>query len=338
MGKIGTIGQFEILFLNPMGIFAVLMVVIGMVMLFAYSIIIVIDPHIILNTTTQYYPTFFVSVGFLGMLLSVFFMKIESKKFIDKIKSEATNIKKHIRIEDMHEMELESSEFGIDNVDIEILMAVRESGGFLPILRKDVNYSAILVSEKEFIKRLAKLYMMEYLHLPEKGMRIYLSSRGLDVLVLPRITFTAKIPEDIALMLGHAHELYRNNEFGAAIGKCYNLLERALKVHLIPSVDDYQRKWNEKHPKDREKWKGNKTQVGLNALFNFYKEHSRFDEKTLKFVKNSIDYIADIRSRYSHDKPSPKRKNDAIRVLNLTEIVLGLLFEDMKRRVSILAG
>ncbi len=264
-------------------------------------------------------------------------MRRSGQRFIQEIKREEKALEKCIKYLEQGKClpdTIDASEFGINNLDIEVEQMVKESGGFVPVLSEELKESPF--SHEQAVRSLAKLSFLGYVRVPETatGLKITITSKGLDTLELPRITFSTKIPEDIALMLGYAHALYRNNEFETAIGKCYNLLERALKVHLIPSIDDCQRKWDETH---ENKWKGSKTKIALDALITFYKENSKIDKESYKFIVVSVKYISEIRSRYSHDKPRPKRKNDAIRVLNLTEIVLGLLFEDMKKRIDILS-
>ncbi len=327
---------FVILF-KPAGIIAIFSILLGIIGLSLYYLMLPYNPSLLFEITPWLMPILLLFIGAIFLYFSKKAIERDSEKFLKDIEDERRNIEKKIQALENSEINEsilpDSSEMGINDLDIEIIELVKENGGFIPILKKDIDESSI--SYRQAVKSLAKLGTMGYLRISQEGRsrKIVITVKGLELLEMPKISFITVIPEDITLMLTHAHILYRKGEFETSIGKCYNTIERALKTHLIPSIDDYIEKWNKKHS-DR-KWKGNKTMISLNALFNFYRENVDMDKNVAKFVKNAIDYIAEVRSRYSHDKPSEKYKKDAYRVLKLTEIILGMMFENLKEQVGL---
>jgi len=330
---------FVILF-KPSGIIAFFSILLGFLGISLYTLMIAYNPSLFFEIRPWFIPILLLSIGAIFLYLSIKSIESDSQKFVKDIKEEKKRIERIIESLENSDMEKsplpDSSEVGINDLDIEIIELVKENGGFIPILKKDIDESSI--SYKQAVKSLAKLEVMGYLRISQEGKnrgekKIIITVKGLELLEMPRVTFITVIPEDITLMLVHANILYRKGEFETSIGKCYNTIERALKTHLIPSIDDYIEKWNKKHS-DR-KWKGNKTMVSLNSLFNFYRENVNMDKNVAKFVKNAIDYIAEVRSRYSHDKPSEKYQKDAYRVLKLTELILGMMFENLKEQVGL---
>ena len=329
---------FVILF-RPWGSVGMFLSALGIIGISIYFINSAYNPGLFFDWRPWLYPLLLAFIGLLFIFLSLNGIRKDAINFLGDIERERKGMVK--RLESIEKGEIEgsaipdSSEFGINDLDIEIITLIRENGGYIPLIKKDIDESSISYSQA--IRSLAKLELMGYVKIfeenPKRREKLILTVKALEILEMPRIAFSTLIPEDINLMLIHANILYRRGEFETSIGKCYNTLERALKTHLIPSIDDYVEKWNKKHP-DR-KWKGNKTMVSLNALFNFYRENVEMDRNMARFVKNAIDYIAEIRSRYAHDKPSEKYKNDAYRVLKLTELILGMMFENLKEQVGI---
>jgi len=330
---------FIILF-RPLGSVGVLLFALGIIGISIYFLNSSYNPGLFFDWRPWLNPLLLASFGFLFIYLSLKGIKKDAHKFLKDIEIEKDKMVKKLKSIEKGNINdkfiPDSSEFGINDLDIEMITLIKENGGYIPLLKRDIDDSSI--SYTQAIKSLAKLELMGYVKIFEEEYsgrsreKLILTVKGLEILETPRIAFSTIIPEDITLMLIHAHTLYRRGEFETTIGKCYNTLERALKTHLIPSIDDYIEKWNKKHPDRR--WKGNKTMVSLNALFNFYRENVEMDKNIAKFVKNTIDYIAEVRSRYSHDKPSEKYKNDAYRVLKLTELILGMMFENLKEQVG----
>ncbi len=388
-----------LLLFDPFGAIGLLFLLVGTIDTLLYGILVAYEKVSIYDWKAWFYPMLFLMASLPFLSISFCNLKRDSQRFISRIKREEKGLERRIReLENGKKApEVNSSEFGVNNLDIEIEHVVKENGGFVPLVKKDIKESAF--SDEQAIKSLAKLSMLEYIHVPQPerkrkdapekyigclkgvGLKITLTPKGLDALELPRITFATKVPEDISLMMVHARLLYRDGKSHMAILKCYNVLERALKVHLIPTIDGYAEKWDEhvmkKLGKGNEKemaiyrWKGSATVASLNDLWNFYKKNSnmsrRWSEMTDRVVKYTtreekeikqyldklskaemeqkkemgrisdrmIDVVADVRSAYAHDKPSAKYDKDAYRILTLTELALGVMFEDFKERMGV---
>ncbi len=356
---------FWVIVVEPFGLVGTIFMFIGLANLLLYGVNLPENPSIWGFVFAWLYPVFFILLGTAFLLISLHILKRDALRFLKDIRERRRKLERKLREFDKgigYETVITDSEFGVNSVDIEVLKVLEESGGFAPILRKELQDTPF--STEEVITSLAKLWLLGYIRIPEgKGMKITITSRGIDALKLPESTFASKIPEDIALMVAHANHLYREGKFDEVIIKCNNILERALKVHLIPSVEDYKDKWNEKvrakfgNSKGVEQffWKGERTKASLNDLWNFYRKNAdmgrRWEEladRNVKYISKymealkemdrvvdkGVDTVADIRARYAHDKPENRYEKDAYRILKLTEIILGVMFETLKQRVG----
>ena len=354
--------MLRLVILSPLGIIGAGFLVLGAAGIFLYGILIAYRPSLVYQWQSWAYPLLFLLLSAIFISFSLFSLRRSSLKFIDDVRNKEKKIKNGV----MESMD-ESSEFGPNTRDIEILRLIKDSGGYVPVLRQQLIDSPFTIEEG--IRSIAKLSLLGHIQIPagkmdsnKRGMKITLTPKGLDALELPPITFTSLVPWDISLGLIRANILYREGNYEKSILEVYNILERAFKVHLIPTIPDYREKWNESIARkvgDNDKeiarysWNGEKTIASLNSLWNFYKKNaplgrkwSELTDRTVKQVgrekermneKNRmsdkiVDVIADTRSRYAHNKPGGKYKKDAYRILKLGEILIGVLFEDMKER------
>ncbi len=347
--------MLRLVILSPIGILGAGFLALGALGIFLYGILIAYRPSLVYQWQSWVYPLIFLSLAAIFIYFSLFSLRKNSLKFLEDVRSEEKKIKNGI----MKSFD-NSSEFGPNNRDMEILKIIKDSGGYVPVLRQQLIDSPFSIGDG--VKSIAKLSLLGYLRIPEeKGMKITITPKGLDAMELPPITFASLVPWDISLMLIRANILYREGNYEKAILEVYNLLERAFKVHLIPTIPDYREKWNESIAKkvgNNEKdvklysWNGEKTIASLNALWNFYKknaalgrkwgelgdmeiksverEKALLDEK--KMADKIVDVIADTRSRYAHSKPGGKYRKDAYRIIRLAEILIGVLFEDTKEK------
>ncbi len=355
---------------DPLGIVGMLFMLMGVFNVFLYGVNLPENPEHWNYLLAWLYPLFLFFLGIIFFLLAIYRLRSGSRKFIKSVKKEARVLRKKLENVDRGDFSgtLQASEFGVSMMDLEILSSIRDSGGFIPVLVKELE--GLPFDNSEILKSVAKLWLMGYINIPSKvSTKLTLTVAGMDILELPRLTFTTKVPEDIALMVAHANVLYRNGNYQEVILKCYTILERALKVHLIPSIDEHARKWNEKveakYGKDAkgvEKffWNGAATKASLNELWNFYKKHANMTRKwseltdrmvkytskyvealdtlnkeELRVVDKGVDVVADVRSAYAHDKISAKYEKDAYRMLRLMEIVLGIMFDTMKTNAGL---
>ena len=342
--------------LSPIGILGVGFLFLGSAGIFLYGLLIAYRPNLIFQWQSWVYPLIFLSIASILISFSLLSIRRGAIKFINEVKEKEKDLQKYTINNDIDIINEESSEFGINSRDIEILKMIWDSGGFIPILKQQIFDSPF--SMDEAIISLAKLAILEYIHISNEKMKlnITITPQGLDALELPKITFTSLVPWDISLMIIKANLLYREGNYDKVILSVYNTLERAFKAHLIPSIDDYREKWNENIKKkfgNDEKsiklyeWAGIKTIASLNALWNFYKKEAnigrkweglidrevKYLEEERRMIDKIIDTIADTRSKYAHNKPGRKYVKDAYRLLKLTEIVIGVLFEDLKNRI-----
>ncbi len=341
--------MLRLVILSPLGIIGVSFLFLGTAGIFLYGILIAYKPSLVYQWQSWIYPLVFLSISAIFIYFSLVSLRKNNLKFLENVRKEEKKIKKGI-----FNYSDESSEFGPNNRDVEILKIIKDSGGYVPILRQQLIDSPFDIQEG--IESIAKLSLLEYLRIPEeKGMKITITPKGLDAMELPPITFASLVPWDISLMLIRANLLYREGNYEKAILEIYNLLERALKVHLIPTIENYRERWNEKieskvgddeKAKEMYSWKGEKTIASLNALWNFYKKNSELGKKwkalgdaeindvegMKKTMDRIVDVIADTRSRYAHNKPGGKYKKDAYRIIKLAEILIGVLFENIKEK------
>ena len=359
MRKNKDVLQWSIILHSSYGIVGALFLVLGILDMMLYAINITYDTKQIYDWKIWAYPLLFLFISSLCFRIAIYNIKKSSRKFLNEIFKKRKTLEENMnklekgKIKDIDES-LTSSEFGINNTDIEMEYIIKETGGSIPLLKEEIENSSF--SYQQAISSLAKLSLLEYIRLPNKGLKITLSTYGLDVLELPRITFLTQIPEDIGLMIAHAELLYREKNYEEVILKCYNILERSLKIHLIPSIDDYVQKWNEKidntmkdkseKKKEEFKWRGTKTKASLNDLWNFYRKYAKLNKKWLELTERvvkytseieritnkSVDVIADVRSAHAHDKPTEKYIKDSYRILKLTELVTGVMFEEFRKK------
>ncbi len=343
--------MLRLVILSPLGIIGVSFLFLGAAGIFLYGILIAYKPSLVYQWQSWMYPLIFLFLAFVFIDFSLTSEKRSTREFIRAVRNAEKKMSEGIIKKNISNS---TSEFGPNSRDIEILKMVKDSGGYVPILRQQIIDSPFDIQEG--IESIAKLSLLEYLRIPEgKGMKIIITSKGLDAMELPPITFASLVPWDISLMLIRANLLYSEGNYEKTILEIYNLLERALKVHLIPTIENYREKWNEKienkvgnDAKAREmySWKGEKTIASLNALWNFYKKNSELGkkwkslmdaevdevERMKKTMDRIVDVIADTRSRYAHNKPGGKYKKDAYRIIKLAEILIGVLFENMKEK------
>ncbi|NPA75902.1 MAG: hypothetical protein GXO25_07490 [Euryarchaeota archaeon] len=351
---------------DPFGLTGLLLMLLALTNLFLYGVNLPENPEPWNYWIAWLYPIVFALLGPIFLYLATHNIYRRSREFLRAIAVERKRLLEAIKNIDTMKIDAipSSSEFGINNVDIEILEIIKESGGYVPLIFRDLEEAPF--SNEQVRRSVAKLWVLDYINVPtEVKSKIVLTPRGLDALHLPHITFATRIPEDISLMLIHANALYREGDFYKVILRCYSTLERALKMHLIPAIDDYQEKWNEKVDKklanvpenERKKyyWNGVKTIASLNDLWNFYRKNTglsrkwrELGERVVKYtaeekkrieemeriVNKSVDVVADVRSTYAHDKPTKKYEKDAYRVLKLTELVVGMMFEDFKNQFA----
>ncbi len=354
--------MLRLVILSPLGIIGAGFLALGTAGIFLYGLLIAYKPSLVYQWQSWAYPLIFLLLAAIFMNASLVSLRRRSLKFLENVREEERRIKDGV----LNEGE-ESSEFGPNTMDIEILRIVKDSGGYVPVLMQQLADSPFSV--RDGIRSVAKMSLLGYVRLPgeesntqEKGLKITITPRGLDALELPLMTFASLVPWDISLMLIRANILYREGNHEKAILEIYNLLERAFKVHLIPTIPGYREKWNEGIAKKvdgdekeiaRYSWKGEKTIASLNALWNFYKKNSSLGRKwseladrtvkelegekervkeELRAMDKIVDVIADTRSRYAHNKPGGKYRKDAYRLIRLAEILIGVLFEDMKER------
>jgi len=345
---------------TPVGILGAAFLILGTAGMFLYGILIAYRPSLVYQWQSWAYPLSFLLLSSIFLYVSIFNTRRSSFSFLQKIHNHEKKIRTEISEFDFENME-ESSEFGVNSRDIEVLRIIKDSGGFLPVFIYIVHESPL--SQEDAIRSLAKLSLLDYISLPKDTLKMTITPKGLDAMELPMITFASLVPWDISLMLIKANHLYREGNWEKAILEAYNLLERALKIHLIPTVEDYVEKWNELIKKrvgndektfDIYRWRGEKTVASLNSLWNFYKKESNLGrkwselvdrgvkylekEKSIlkdreRLIDRGIDVIADTRSRYAHNKPGGKYEKDAYRIIKLTELIVGVLFEDIKRKV-----
>ncbi len=387
MGESRQRRMIGLLLFDPFGIIGLLYLLFGIIGLMVYSVLVAYEDISIYDWHAWLHPMVLILLSSFFMWIALYRIKKDGQRFVMKVRKEQEKLERRIKSlehgEDLPDS-VDTSEFGISNLDIEVENVVKESGGFVPLLKGEIEESPL--SHQQAINSLAKLSLLGYIRVPEAdaGLKITITEKGLDALELPRITFATRVPEDISLMMVHANLLYREGKSHMAILKCYNVLERALKMHLIPTIDGYAEKWDEhvlkKLGNGNEKemaiyrWKGSATVASLNDLWNFYKKNSdmgrRWTDMTDRVVKyttreekeikqyleklskaeldqkkemgrisdRTIDVIADVRSRYAHDKPSEKYDKDAYRILTLTELALGVMFEDFKERAGVKSG
>ncbi len=348
--------MWKIMILSPLGMASMFFFALGIVGIFIYGILLAYRPGLVFQWETWVYPLLFLISAIILMNLSLMEVKAKARKFVRSIREMELELGRGLTVDD--EKIYESSEFGISSVDIEILSMVKDSGGFVPLLKNYLDESPY--SENQTLISLAKLSIMGHIRLPENGMQITITPTGLDLLQMPPVSFSTLVPWDVSLMLIKARVLYRDGHFVETMIAVYNLLERALKAHLIPAIDQHEEKWNEKVRKKAagdEKamklyaWKGEKTIASLNELWNFYKKEANlprkwkdFTDRTVKLAEKnrelaeeltrildrSVDVIADTRSKYAHNKDGKRYKKDAYRILLLAEIVIGLWFESQE--------
>lgn len=366
--------MLRLVLLSPIGILGAGFLTLGAAGIFLYGILIAYKPSLVYQWQSWVYPLIFLSLAAVFIYFSLFSLRRNSLKFLEDVRREEEKIKNGFM-----KSEEESSEFGPNNRDMEILRIIKDSGGYVPVLRQHIIDSPFSI--KDSAKSIAKLSLLGYIRIPvnkdlskpahplrrgdevykTKGTKITITPKGLDAMELPPVTFASLVPWDISLMLIRANLLYREGNYEKAILEVYNLLERAFKVHLIPTIPDYREKWNESIAKkvgNNEKemklysWNGEKTISSLNALWNFYKKNATLGrkwselgdmeikqiekEKSLlddkKMADKIVDVVADTRSRYAHNKPGEKYRKDAYRIIKLAEILIGVLFEDMKEK------
>ena len=368
--------MLRLVILSPIGIVGAGFLALGAAGIFLYGILIAYRPSLIYQWQSWAYPLIFLALSAVFIYMSLYFLRKNSFKFLEDIRNGEIELRKEIM-----KMDSESSEFGPSSKDMEILRMIRDSGGYVPVLRQQIIDSPFTIGDS--VKSIAKLSLLGYVRVPygmdlkapisptwdtisdvpkNKGMKIILTSKGLDAMSLSPITFVSLVPWDISIRIIHANILYREGNHEKAILEVYNLLERAFKVHLIPTIDNYREKWNENVAKkvgNNEKelklysWNGERTITSLNALWNFYKKNVNLGRKwselgdmeikqiekekarlkdEIKMADKIVDVVADTRSRYAHNKPGGKYKKDAYRLIKLAEILIGLLFEDMKEK------
>ncbi len=349
-----TTRMWRIIFLSPLGMSALFFLVLGVSGMFIYGILLAYRPGLVFQWETWLYPLMFILVSTILMYIAIAQARAKAHDFIAMVREEEHRLMD--LASDEKDDDIDSSEFGINSVDVEILGTIKDSGGYVPYLMKLFNDAPY--TREDVIRSIAKLSILSLIRVPEHGGQIItVTPKGLDTLKMPPSTFASILPWDLTRMLIRARALYQEGRMEEAIIATYNLLERALKVHLIPSVDDYERKWNEKVRSkvgDDDKafhlysWKGEKTIAGLNDLWNFYKREanlgrkwSNFSDRVVKLTEkekavaeehlrvanSAVDVISDTRSRYAHNKPGKKSKKDAYRLITLTEVLLGLWFE-----------
>ncbi len=352
----------RVLMHETLGIMGLLFMLLALVNIFLYGATLPENPKLWDHWILWLYPIIFAILGGIFFGFALISLKKKARKFIGEVRAEINDLKKRMRVimnskETIEE--ISDSEFGLSSIDIDILNIVKESGGFIPILIQNLDESPF--SWKQIFKSMAKLALLNLIILPDEGMKIVITSHGLDALALPRITYTSKIPEDLVLMIVHAELLYREKKYDIVILKCNNILERALRNYLIPTIPNYENLWNEKIDEEY-------SRAALNKLWNFYRKYTSLSKKWMELAERvvkytssykdlhqkmqeemerkltkemariankSIDVITDVRSRYAHDKPSEKYEKDAYRILKLTELLLGMLFEDFKENLGI---